>query len=228
VAPAPDFGTEILLVDALRPQHEVARLPLKLGDEVWVAVRRFHVLAPASLRLLVDSGASPGARAAAEFGKSLAERLDAQTSTLTNGTTFRSDGRLDPASYEIGAETEHAEEGFDVLVLGTESDQHIEKDLRWIHQVRHHILLVSAPAGVPARVLVCVTVGEHGKTDVLFAERLAWQLGAAATVLTVLPEDDEAPEAPAHVERFVVPRPSGPRVWPRPPAGSVVDRSCRR
>ena len=211
VAPAPKFGTEILLVDALRPQHEVARLPLKVGDEAWVAVRRFHVLAPASLRLLVDSGSSQGARAAAEYGRALAERLDAHTSTLRDGTSFWSNGRLDPAAYELGAETENAEEGFDVLVLGTDHDQRLGSDLRWIYQVRHHILLVAGPATVPARVLVCVTVGEHGKTDVRFAERLAWQLGAAATVLTVLPEDDDEeenedqgpPKTPFYVERFM-------------------------
>ncbi len=204
IAPAPKFGTEILLVDALRPQHEVARLPLNVGDEAWVAVRRFHVLAPASLRLLVDSGQSSGARAAAEFGKAIAERLDAHTSMLRDGTTFWANGRLDPAAYELGAETENAEEGFDVLVLGSDQEQRLASDLRWIYQVRHHILLVASAASVPARVLVCVTIGEHGKTDVRFAERLAWHLGAAATVLTVLDEDEyEGPETPAHVERFM-------------------------
>jgi nucleotide-binding universal stress UspA family protein len=169
-----------------------------------VAVRRFHVLAPASLRLLVDSGETGASRAAAELGRELAERLEAHTSVLRNGAAFRSNGRLDSASWELGAETEHSEEGFDVLVLGTEGEAHLGDDLGWLHQVRHHILLVAKPASVPARVLVCVTVGEHGKADVRFAERLAWQLGAAATVLTVLPENGHpGAKVPAHVERFM-------------------------
>jgi K+-sensing histidine kinase KdpD len=69
--------------------------------------------------------------------------------------------------------------------------------------VRHHLLLVPAAAAVPSRILVCVSGGEHGKADVRFAERLAWQLGAAATVMTVLPHDNGRDEVPVHVERFM-------------------------
>ena len=202
VAPAPRFGSETLFVDSLRPQHEVARLPLRPGDEAWVAVRRFHVLAPASLRLLVDAGETRGARAAAEFGRELAARLDAQTSHLGNGAAVTSGG-LGPEAYEIGAETELVEEGFDVLVLGIEPESGFGSDLRWVHRTRHHLLLVGAPAAVPSRLLVCVTAGEHGKADVRFAERLAWQLGASATVMTVLPEAGGEPVTPPHVERFL-------------------------
>jgi nucleotide-binding universal stress UspA family protein len=48
---------------------------------------------------------------------------------------------------------------------------------------------------------VCVAVGEPGKVDVRFAERLAWRLGAETTVLTVLPSPDAA--IPDHVIRFL-------------------------
>ena len=113
-----------------------------------------------------------------------------------------SDLRLDPASFELGGETENAEEGFDLLVLGLEPHLPRGVDLQWLHQVRHHLLLVARPAEVPARILVCVTAGEHGKVDVRFAERLAWQLGASATVLSVLSEE-EGPQTPPHVERFM-------------------------
>jgi hypothetical protein len=51
--------------------------------------------------------------------------------------------------------------------------------------------------------LICVAVGEPGKADVRFAERFAWQLGAAATVLTVLPDSDSEAGPPAHVARFL-------------------------
>ena len=50
VAPAPGFGAGELMVEAVRPQHEAVRFPLAAGDTAWVGVRRFHVLAPASLR----------------------------------------------------------------------------------------------------------------------------------------------------------------------------------
>jgi len=56
---------------------------------------------------------------------------------------------------------------------------------------------------VPARVLICVAVGEPGKEDVLFAARLLRHLGAAATVLKVLPEEEGAGEDAALAERFL-------------------------
>src|SRR5687768_685317 len=77
VSPAPSFGGERLLVDALRPQHESMAFPLPVGAEAWVAVRRFHLLAPASLRLLLDSGASTSAQAAQSLGRQIAERVGA-------------------------------------------------------------------------------------------------------------------------------------------------------
>ncbi len=203
VSPARPFGAEGLSLDALRPQHEVARYPLKVGDETCIAVRRFHLLAPANLRLLVDSGDSTASREAHDLGEALAARLDAHTSFLKNAKEVLKDGRLDPASLEQGAETENAEDGFDLLVLGTQAQQPEDPDLRWLHQVRHHLLLVSEPARLPTRLLVCVTIGEHGKADVRFAERLAWQLGASATVLTVLPEEEPSAAVPPYVQRFM-------------------------
>jgi len=81
----------------------------------------------------------------------------------------------------------------------------------------HHLLLVPAEGSertaaerpIPSRVLVCVAVGEPGKEDVLFAGRLVRHLGAAATVLKVIPDgprDDRgraAAETPREVERFL-------------------------
>jgi hypothetical protein len=166
-------------------------------------VRRFHVLAPANLRLLIDSGTSPAAKAAHGFGTALAARLDAQASILASGADPQRDGRLDPAAFELGAETENSEEGFDLLVLGLQSPREDDGELRWLHQARHHVLLVSGESALPSRLLVCVSVGEHGKADVRFAERLAWRLGASATVLTVLDEAQDASGVPAHVERFL-------------------------
>jgi len=201
VSPAPNFGDGTLWIDALRPQHEAARLPLAVGDAAWVAVRRFHVLAPANLRLLMDSGTTPASRAAQALGAALASRLDAHASTLATGADLQREGRLDPGEFEIGAETERVEEGFDLLVLGLDPVRGDDVELRWLHQVRHHVMLVPKESAVPARLLVCVTVGEHGKADVRFAERLAWRLGASATVLTVL--DEDTADVPPHVERFL-------------------------
>jgi sulfate transport system ATP-binding protein len=44
----------------------------------------------------------------------------------------------------------------------------------------------SGPVAAPARVLICVAVGEPAKEDVLFAGRLVRHLGAEVTIMTVL------------------------------------------
>ncbi|HYG61976.1 MAG TPA: ATP-binding cassette domain-containing protein [Thermoanaerobaculia bacterium] len=81
----------------------------------------------------------------------------------------------------------------------------------------HHLLLVPGATGggtssgaphIPTRVLICVAVGEPGKEDVAFAGRLVRHLGAEATVMTVLPEAERAPQgqtrpAAAQAERFL-------------------------
>ncbi|MGH9382245.1 MAG: ATP-binding cassette domain-containing protein [Thermoanaerobaculia bacterium] len=226
VAPAMSWGGRGLLFDAIRPQHESASLPLKTGADAWVAVRRFHVLAPASLRLLVESGVSPStpaARAARELGEAMAARLGAHL-TLLDGAPRRSTatrGDRDAASpgtlsgavaqqvdngpelSPLGAATARGAEGFDIAVLALEPER-LPGRLVDLRLARHHLLLVSQPAIVPSRLLVCVAVGEPGKGDVQFAERVAWQLGAEATVLTVLPpENGDGDSVPPHVERFL-------------------------
>jgi sulfate/thiosulfate transport system ATP-binding protein len=56
---------------------------------------------------------------------------------------------------------------------------------------------------VPARLLICVAVGEPGKEDVSFAGRLARHLGAGATILTVMPETAAGSQTAAQAERFL-------------------------
>lgn len=208
VAPTPSFGGGHLLVDALRPQHEAVTFPLREGGEAWVSVRRFHVLAPASLRLLVDRGDTPPARAAWELGRALAERVGAHLTPVGGAAAGEATEPVDssPELSPLGAETETLAEGFDVAVLALDPGSLPER-LDGLGLVRHHLLLVPGPAPLPSRLLVCVAVGEPGKTDVRFAERFAWQLGAQATVLTVLPEDredeGEGTETPVHVQRFL-------------------------
>ena len=91
---------------------------------------------------------------------------------------------------------------------------------------QHHVLLV--PAGfagpVPTRFLVCVAVGEPGKEDVAFTGRLARHLAAEATILTVLPEAEEADRAERFLEgsRRAMAR-LGVRVETRIRQGAVVD-----
>ncbi len=178
VAPPSPFGSTFVWLDALRPQPEARRLPLRSGDEVPVAVRRVHVLASAALRLLVLGKADPPGPAAT-FAAALAEATAAAVSRA--GATPPPDG-WDLALYDLdgeaGALPRH--------LPGPEVD---------------HLLFVDPGAALPRRILVCIAVGEPGKEDISFAERLAWRLAAQVTVLTVLPGPLQEP--PPHVRRFL-------------------------
>jgi nucleotide-binding universal stress UspA family protein len=191
IAPPAPFGAEFLRLDAVRPQHEARRLPLRPGDEVGVGVRHVHVVASATLRLVVsDPGATPPSPAVA-FARDLAAALPAELVEMQAGR---------PLPLDL--------EGFDIAVADlAERDPRGARGptdaLESAPGEADHLLVVPAPAPRPQRLLVCVAVGEPGKADVSFAERLAWRLGAAVTILTVLPESAAGGEPPRHIQRFL-------------------------
>ena len=208
VAPAPEFGGGHITIEAIRPQHETAGLPLAAGDRVYLAVRRFHVLAPAGLRFLVETGVGPAAEAAHRLGQDIAARLGAHLEYFSEkaASPTPTAALLARIRLAIGAETDSGAEAFDLAVLALD-EAHRNHLAAVLASARRHLLLVAGPASVPRRLLVCVAVGEPGKAVVRFSERLAWQLGAEATVLTVLPagrtRDRTRPARPAHVTRFL-------------------------
>jgi sulfate transport system ATP-binding protein len=204
VAPLPTFGRSDIEIDAHRPLHEALDAPLARGSEVDVFVRRFHVIAPAGLRLLVDVGEQPAARAANALGRALAARVGAHLTEVDHDLARTRLAESPRATEDVAFETENSSEGFDVAVLGLDPSEQLAP-IDWSRLARHHVLLVSQPCELPRRLLVCVTPREHGKDDVRFAERLAWQLGARATVVTVVRGEERGADgsAPAHVDRFL-------------------------
>jgi sulfate transport system ATP-binding protein len=187
IAPPAPFGAEFLRLDAVRPQHEARRLPLRPGDEVGVGVRHVHVVASATLRLVVsDPGGTPPSPAVA-FARDLAAALPAELVEAQAGR---------PLPLDL--------EGFDIAVadLPERDPRDLTEALESAPSEADHLLVVPAAAPRPQRLLVCVAVGEPGKADVFFAERLAWRLGAEVTVLTVLPES-AAGDPPRHIQRFL-------------------------
>ncbi|HZI63517.1 MAG TPA: ATP-binding cassette domain-containing protein, partial [Thermoanaerobaculia bacterium] len=188
IAPPAPFGAEFLRLDAVRPQHEARRLPLRPGDEVGVGVRHVHVVASATLRLVVsDPGGAPPSPAVA-FARDLAAALPAELVEAQAGR---------PLPLDL--------EGFDIAVadLPERDPRDLMDALEAVPSEADHLLVVPGPAPRPQRLLVCVAVGEPGKADVSFAERLAWRLGAEATVLTVLPESAAGGDPPRHIQRFL-------------------------
>ena len=92
----------------------------------------------------------------------------------------------------------------DLVVAGRPPRDGAELAERLLAVGGHHLMLVPAAAvSALERVLICVAIGEPGKADVSFAGRLARHLGAAVTILTVLPEAAGRGRAVGGAERFL-------------------------
>ncbi|MEO8505008.1 MAG: ATP-binding cassette domain-containing protein [Acidobacteriota bacterium] len=216
IAPQAPFGSESILIEASRSQHQVRRLPLEPGSTTWVGVRHVHALAHPGLALLLVADGSSTARHALALGGEIARRAHARL-TLLGPEQGSESAALREAREQLGAiagsadsaptalplaeaiATESSLRQHDLLVVGAgpELDDYVIG--RLIDAGAPNLLLVPAAAPIPERILISVAVGEPGKRDVSFAGRLARHLGSELTVLTVQRADEPSGAA----ERFL-------------------------
>jgi len=221
ISPPAPFGGDFVLVEAWRSQHQARRFPLRPGDAAWVGVRRVHALTHPGLSFLMVADGSPGARAALEMGAQVARLSHARVTVLGHGAAGgQTEGELQRVREWIGSglaavETvaspdppaeavavEASRQHYDLVVQGMPARGRVELSERLLRAGDHNLLLVPGSGPVPTRALICVTVGEPAKEDVLFAGRLVRHLGAEATILTVLPDKGDA-HAVRQAERFL-------------------------
>jgi sulfate transport system ATP-binding protein len=183
IAPPVPFGHDGVWIEAARSQDQARRFPLQPGDTTWVGVQRVHALVHPGMKFLL---ASEGG-----LGRELARLAHAQEIVF------------DGIPGEEGEEAKR--QGCDLLILTPPPREELERAERALRDGHHHLLLVPAAhqGQIPARMLICVAVGEPGKEDVSFSGRLARHLGAEATVITILPEGDRRADELAQAERFL-------------------------
>ncbi len=217
LAPPVPFGSDYFLVEASRTPHAARRVPLAPGDRAWVGVRRIHALVHPGLHFLLLTSGSPEDRAAIVIGAEMARLAQARATLvalgektgepltellresieqLGTGIAIHQSRAAAGSTVEIVAE-EAARLPYDLVVLGWEPREGRELAGVALAAGAEHLLLVPGPSPVPARVLVCVAVGEPGKRDVAFTARLSRHLGAEVTVMTVLEGESDAAEREA-------------------------------
>lgn len=220
IAPTVPFGNSAIFVEASRAQEQAQRLPLPVGESVWVGVRRIHALAHPGLHFLIPTDGSPLAQAALELGGQIARLSHARVTLLGYGMPAAIlESHLQAAKEKLGSglasvevrasgdslalavENETERRPYDLVVLGCDPRKNLAPAEAVLHSGDHHLLLVPAPGATPTRALICVAGGEPGKDDVLFAGRLARHLGAEATLFSVIPT--EHPANRARAERFL-------------------------
>lgn len=222
IAPAPPFGSDSILIEALRTQEQARRFPLRPGDTAWIGVHRVHTLSHPGLSLLLVTDGSPAGQSALSFGGRVAQLAHARGAILGAGLTqaqvriclqeLRKDltlmpeletyASLDAPAEAIASQTVHCPVDVVVLVRGPENGANLVQHV--LATGDHHALLVP-PGGapLPSSVLICVAGMEPSKEDVLFAGRLCRHLSAQVTLLTILTGDGEVPADAERSQRFL-------------------------
>jgi sulfate transport system ATP-binding protein len=202
------YGEEGLLVDAVLPAEADAS-----GPEVWVSLRRWHILAPQQPRLLVCDLPDSGRPAPFAFARALQGPLGARISLLTVTDDANAVDPLRAALTERAAAEgmleaeavvrrgdpaveiadEQRQSVYDFVVLQPSQPIGRGELLRRLSEVLATPLLVVQGEPVTfSRILICTAVGEPGKADVRVGGWLARRLGAEVTLLHVLPEGSSA------------------------------------
>ncbi|HEX4954684.1 MAG TPA: ATP-binding cassette domain-containing protein [Thermoanaerobaculia bacterium] len=191
LAPAAPFGSDSLVVEALRTLPESRRLPLSPGDEVWLGVKRVHPLPHPGLALVAASAGDEAGAAALELAGELGRRAGGRVTELMN------------QPLEEALRRHQDRQPVDLVVFGLAPGAGLDRVEELLEASPDHLLVVRGAAPLPERLLIGVAVGEPGKSDVLFAGRLARHLEAEARVLTFLPAGTEARLATRFVEASV-------------------------
>ena len=225
IAPPVGFGEDAVLVEATRTQDAARRFPLGPGDSVKVGVRRIHALVHPGLSFLILTDSSDSSEAVLDVGGQIARLAHARVTILRHGEETRAaQNHLQEAKEKLGSglallevrttaappdqavAEEVARQPYDLVILGLSG---LAPPLRVslaesiLRLGDHHLLLVPAAHPEPMNALICVTVGEPGKEDVLFAGRFLRHLGAKATLMSVIPPAKEKGELEDRAQRFL-------------------------
>lgn len=205
ISPPVAFGTSSILVEATRLPEQASRFPLQTGSQTWVGVHRIHTLEHPGLSFLIVSDGSRRAEDAVALGGQIARLAHARVTLIACGLEGEAlQAHLQEARKQLGSglaaldvQTSHnnpaqavslavEQQPYDLVVLGFNPREDLPLAEQIMQVGEHHLLLVPGPVSTPVKALICVTSGEPGKDDVLFAGRLVRHLGAEATLLSVL------------------------------------------
>lgn len=219
IAPAVQFGSDDLRVEAQRSQHLASRYPLRPGDRAHVGVRRVHALAHPGLSFLVVATAPSlqvdHLRQVGHLARQTHARVQVIVSTSAGeaGSTARqvrerigsglASLEVRCTSEDLVASTvrEAKRHPYD-LVIATRPARHVRDMVEaLLSSGAHHLLLLDDTATDFTHFVLCVAGGEPAKSDVRFSARLLRHLGASVEVLTVVPQHAEI-EVLQRVERF--------------------------
>ncbi len=212
LAPQPAFDQVHTKIEIIKPgirQEE----GLKIGQEVWLGIKEFHVLDPGGIRLLIIIDDLQLGEILLDFARRIVQKamipatifgivdnpkkINQFHEQLTSVTEKYFPGKLhDKVHLTVGTDYYdvliEAKTGNYDLVLAKIPDypKKLSKDFesmisKIIDDVRLPTLIVQTPADKLETILICTAGGEPGKSDVRFTGRLARRLKASTRVLHI-------------------------------------------
>ncbi|MGW8249653.1 MAG: hypothetical protein ACWGO1_03350, partial [Anaerolineales bacterium] len=222
ISPPVAFGSSAILVEATRAPEQASRFPLQSGAQTWVGVHRIHTLEHPGLSFLIVSDGSARSQAAISLTGQIARLAHARVTLIgCHPEVELLQAHLQEARKQLGSGLAALDiqtspfspakavilaaeqQPYDLVVLGYDNNEDISLAEQILQVGEHHLLLVPGAQDIPSQALICVTSGEPGKDDVLFAGRLLRHLGAEATLMSVLPADSDDPHLSQRTERFL-------------------------
>jgi sulfate transport system ATP-binding protein len=222
ISPPVTFGSSSILVDATRSPEQASRFPLCPGEKAWVGVHRIHALTHPGLSFLIVTDGSLRSQAALHLGGQIARLAHARVTLLGCGQKIevlkehlqearkQLGGGLAALDVQISSNSPAnavafavEKQPYDLVVLGYNPQEDLPLAEQILQSGEHHLLLIPCPQPAPTQALICVSGGEPGKDDILFAGRFMRHLGADVTLLSVLPQAAADPEGRRKTEKFL-------------------------
>lgn len=222
ISPAVPFGNPGFIMEVNRPPEQSVALPLELGQEAFVGVRRMHVLSHPGMTFLLVTDGSLRSQSAITVGGHMARMAHAKVTMLGVGDDqAKLENHLLEARKQIGSgmaslEVQASNKSFSSAINQAIEQQHYDLLIfGWrpaagygqldqaLSMGDHHLFLATQPVARLNKALICLASGEPGKDTVLFAGRLLRHMGADATLLTAVPDDVPKAFPQSRIDRFL-------------------------
>ncbi len=222
ISPSVPFGNPGFMMEVNRSPEQSTNMPINLGDQVWVGIRRLHVLSHPGLNFLLITDGSLRSQSAITTGGHMARMAHAQVIMLGIGEDqVKLEQHLLEARKQIGSgmasfQSQISSAPFSEAISHVSETQHIDMvimgwrpaaglgQLESVLQIGdHHLFLATEPLSRLSKALICLASGEPGKDTVTFAGRLLRHMGAEVTLLTVIPEYVKEDYPEIRIERFL-------------------------
>jgi sulfate transport system ATP-binding protein len=222
ISPTVPYGNPGFIMEVNRSPEQSAALPLDVGADAVVGVRRMHVLSHPGMNFLLVTDGSLRSQSAIIMGGYMARMAHAKVLLLGIGESqSKLENHLLEARKQIGsgmaslqvlvstesfpAAISHAGEKqeFDLLIFGWRPAAGYGQLVQALNSGDYHLFLATQPVSRLNKALICLASGEPGKDTVLFAGRLLRHMGAEATLMTVLHETRGRDLPENRIDRFL-------------------------